>query len=233
MKISRTSVSAGAARTRGSKPIAKTSSRSKTAASSAVPGGGAVPGRRAESGRAVSGRAKGAGRDAASGARTLDGAGEATVAMVRELAAILEEYQLGELQVSAGETSVTLRRIGAAPVQPVVAPVSQVVGALPAPGAVPAAAPGEREPGATESNGAYHMVTSPFVGTFYRSPSPEAEAYVQEGQRVEKGQILCIVEAMKLMNEIEADQSGVVVGILVENGQPVEYGQPLFKLSRA
>ncbi len=73
-----------------------------------------------------------------------------------------------------------------------------------------------------------HQVTSPFVGTFYRAPSPEADDYVKEGQTVHKGDILCIVEAMKLMNEIECDVSGKIVAVLVENGQPVEYGEPLF-----
>jgi acetyl-CoA carboxylase biotin carboxyl carrier protein len=74
-------------------------------------------------------------------------------------------------------------------------------------------------------------VASPFVGTFYRSPSPEASSFVEVGTRVKKGQVLCIVEAMKLMNEIEAETDGVVAAILVENAQPVEYGQALFKIS--
>ena len=78
-----------------------------------------------------------------------------------------------------------------------------------------------------------HLVTSPIVGTFYRAPSPEAEPYVRTGDRVEKGQVLCIVEAMKLMNEIEADVSGVISRIFPENGQPVEYGQRLFALRSA
>lgn len=74
----------------------------------------------------------------------------------------------------------------------------------------------------------YVKVLSPFVGTFYRSPSPEADAYVQEGQMVRKGETLCIIEAMKLMNEIECETSGKIVSIVAENGQPVEYGEPLF-----
>ena len=75
-----------------------------------------------------------------------------------------------------------------------------------------------------------HVVTSPFVGTFYRRPAPDKAAYVAVNDRVEKGKVLCIVEAMKLMNEIEADISGTIVGVLVEDGSPVEYGQPLFKI---
>ena len=74
------------------------------------------------------------------------------------------------------------------------------------------------------------MVKAPMVGTFYRSPSPDAKAFVEVGQQIKEGQTICIIEAMKLMNEIEADASGTVKAILVENGQPVEYGQPLFIL---
>ena len=76
-----------------------------------------------------------------------------------------------------------------------------------------------------------HVVTSPFVGTFYRKPNPDSPNYINLGDKVEKGQVLCIVEAMKLMNEIEADVAGTVTAILVEDGAPVEYGQPLFKIA--
>ena len=76
-----------------------------------------------------------------------------------------------------------------------------------------------------------HVVTSPFVGTFYRKPNPDSASYVSLGERVDKGAVLCIVEAMKLMNEIEADIAGTVVGILVEDGSPVEYGQALFRIA--
>jgi acetyl-CoA carboxylase biotin carboxyl carrier protein len=77
------------------------------------------------------------------------------------------------------------------------------------------------------------VVTSPFVGTFYRRPNPDADTYVEVGGRVEKGQVLCIIEAMKLMNEIEADVSGTVVAVLAADSEPVEYGQPLFKIARS
>jgi len=96
--------------------------------------------------------------------------------------------------------------------------------------AAPAAAPApaaEAEPAAPEG----HVVKAPMVGTFYRSPSPDAKAFVEVGQAVKEGDTICIIEAMKLMNEIEADASGTVKAILVENGQPVEYGQPLFILA--
>ena len=76
-------------------------------------------------------------------------------------------------------------------------------------------------------------ITSPIVGTFYRSPSPEAASFIEIGQRVKKGQVLCIIEAMKLMNEIESESDGIVVKALVENGQPVEYGEPLFLIDPA
>ena len=86
-------------------------------------------------------------------------------------------------------------------------------------------------PAAVEEKG--HTVTSPFVGTFYRKPNPDSPVYVSMGDTVDKGQVLCIVEAMKLMNEIEADVAGPVTAILVEDGQAVEYGQPLFKIATA
>jgi acetyl-CoA carboxylase biotin carboxyl carrier protein len=97
---------------------------------------------------------------------------------------------------------------------------------MPMPGALPAPAPAgaEAEPAAPEG----HIVRSPMVGTFYRASSPGAKVFVDVGQSVAAGDTLCIIEAMKLLNEIEADQDGVIKAILVENGQPVEYGEPLF-----
>jgi len=178
---------------------------------------------------------------ARTGARSADGStsDHPTVAMARHLAAIVETHSLSELIVDTPDLTLTLRRgwagasaggqlVAAAPVAPIALPAvppphpraSEAHGAGPGPASPPAAP----EPH-------YHVVTSPFVGTFYSSPSPDADAYVVEGQRVDKGEVLCIVEAMKLMNEIEADMAGVVVSILVENAQPVEYGQPLFRLA--
>jgi len=112
----------------------------------------------------------------------------------------------------------------AMPVVPMPVPAAALAPAAPAPGA-PAAAPAPR------TDDRSHVVTSPFVGTFYRRPNPDSSAYVSLNERVEKGQVLCIVEAMKLMNEIEADAAGTIVAILVEDNQPVEYGQPLFKIA--
>ena len=99
---------------------------------------------------------------------------------------------------------------------------------------MPAAAPPPAAPApkAETSDGNVSYITSPFVGTFYRSPGPDAAPFVDVGTRVKKGQVLCIVEAMKLMNEIESEIEGAVVQVLVENGQPVEYGEPLFKIKQ-
>ena len=100
-----------------------------------------------------------------------------------------------------------------------------------APGALaaPSSSTGAASPAVVDDKS--HVVTSPFVGTFYRKPNPDSPAYVALNDKVDKGQVLCIVEAMKLMNEIEADVAGTVIGILVEDGAPVEYGQPLFKIA--
>jgi acetyl-CoA carboxylase biotin carboxyl carrier protein len=169
------------------------------------------------------------------------------VEAIRELAAIVEEHGLSELRLGLGDGTLVLRRgpVGQAIVQP--APQMPAAVSGPAthhhyPAAPPAMtsssaavtrpSPVEETPAAAAApNGQYSYVASPFVGTFYRSPSPEASAFVEVGERVKKGQVLCIVEAMKLMNEIEAELDGTVVACLVENAQPVEYGQPLFKVA--
>jgi acetyl-CoA carboxylase biotin carboxyl carrier protein len=99
-----------------------------------------------------------------------------------------------------------------------------------APAPISAAAGTTQEIAAAEEEAALHIVKSPIVGTFYESPSPGSSAFVTNGDRIEKGQVICIVEAMKLMNEIESDATGEIVKRLVNNGQPVEYGQPLFAI---
>ncbi|HSK01646.1 MAG TPA: acetyl-CoA carboxylase biotin carboxyl carrier protein, partial [Kofleriaceae bacterium] len=108
-------------------------------------------------------------------------------------------------------------------------PMAPMGAPAPAPGA--AGAPGGAAAAAPVVDDKSHVVTSPFVGTFYRKPNPDSSPYVSIGDRVQKGQVLCIVEAMKLMNEIEADTAGTITAILVEDNQPVEYGQPLFKIA--
>jgi acetyl-CoA carboxylase biotin carboxyl carrier protein len=149
------------------------------------------------------------------------------VAMARGLAEIVAEHNLTELIVDTKEVTLTVRRGGAAapaPVQPAMAP-----GFAPAPAPAAGWPPGGAVSPPVEDKA--HVVTSPFVGTFYRKPNPDSPNYVAVHEKVDKGQVLCIVEAMKLMNEIEADVAGTITAILVDDGAPVEYGQPLFKIA--
>jgi acetyl-CoA carboxylase biotin carboxyl carrier protein len=150
------------------------------------------------------------------------------VAIARGLAEIVTEHNLSELILDTKELTLTVRRGGAVAAPVAVAPAAPLaVASAAAPGSAPSAALAEA-PAAADK---HHMVTSPFVGTFYRRPNPDSPNYVSLHDKVDKGQVLCIVEAMKLMNEIEADVAGTVVGILVDDGAPVEYGQPLFKIA--
>ncbi len=141
---------------------------------------------------------------------------------VRALARIATEFDLSEIEVGPGG-QIRVRRGGVA------VPVS-LPAAAPAPGA---SAPRSISltPPSAEPEGKGTFISSPFVGTFYRAPSPEAPAFVEVGQSVRKGQVVCIVEAMKLMNEIEAEADGKVEEILVKNGEHVEYGQHLIRLT--
>jgi acetyl-CoA carboxylase biotin carboxyl carrier protein len=151
--------------------------------------------------------------------------GEPFVAIARGLAEIVAEHNLSELILDTKELTLTVRRGGtsAAPAPLQYAPQYAPPGPAPAaPAAAPAPAPVVEDKA--------HIVTSPFVGTFYRKPNPDSPNYVSVHDKVDKGQVLCIVEAMKLMNEIEADVAGTVTAILVDDGAPVEYGQPLFKI---
>jgi acetyl-CoA carboxylase biotin carboxyl carrier protein len=145
---------------------------------------------------------------------------------IKKLIELVEESGISELEISEGEESVRISRAAPAPVYPMM----QQAYAMPAPqqqpglaAAVAPAAPAEAAPAAISG----HIVRSPMVGTFYRTPSPDAKAFVEVGQKVNAGDTLCIVEAMKMMNQIEADKSGVVKAILVESGQPVEFDEPL------
>ena len=144
---------------------------------------------------------------------------------LKKLIDLVQESGIAELEITEGEEKVKIVKGGVVSVS--APPVMAVPAAAPASAPAPAAAPaGEtRDPGQEG-----HVVKAPMVGTFYRSPSPDAKVFVEVGQAVKEGDTICIIEAMKLMNEIEADASGVVKAILVENGQPVEYGQPLFIL---
>ena len=160
---------------------------------------------------------------------------EALVAMARGLAEIVAEHNLSELIVDTKAITLTVRRggpvLGSAPLMPVMPAMAPP---LAAPGVHAAAVPGPG-PGPAGADPApddkFHIVTSPFVGTFYRRPNPDSQNYVSVHDKVDKGQVLCIIEAMKLMNEIEADVAGTVVAILVDDGAPVEYGQALFRIS--
>ncbi|KOE76074.1 acetyl-CoA carboxylase [Vibrio parahaemolyticus] len=143
---------------------------------------------------------------------------------IKKLIELVEESGIAELEISEGEESVRISRHGTAAPAPVHYAATPV--AAPAPVAAPVAdAPAAEAPAAAVPAG--HQVLSPMVGTFYRSPSPDAKSFVEVGQKVNAGDTLCIVEAMKMMNQIEADKSGVVTAILVEDGQPVEFDQPL------
>jgi acetyl-CoA carboxylase biotin carboxyl carrier protein len=157
---------------------------------------------------------------------------------LRELIALLRENGLAELELEREDFRVRLRREGVA----ASGDHSQYMPA-PAPVALPNTAPATAPPSPPASAGTHsgaqassaaaadqdlHLITSPIVGTFYRSPSPTAEPFVKIGSNVEAASVVCIIEAMKLMNEIQAEATGEVVKIYVENGQPVEYGQPLF-----
>ena len=146
---------------------------------------------------------------------------------LKKLIDLVQESGIAELEITEGEEKVKIVRGGVVSVTPM--PAMAVPHALPA--EIPAAAPAAATPADVPAAGQEgHVVKAPMVGTFYRSPSPDAKAFVEVGQAIKEGQTICIIEAMKLMNEIEADATGVVKAILVENGQPVEYGQPLFIL---
>jgi len=141
---------------------------------------------------------------------------------VRQLARIATEFDLAEVETDPSGRIRVARRLerGGVASAAVSAPASSGLSLMPA-------------PAAEKPDESAAVITSPFVGTFYRSPSPEAASFVDVGQTIRKGQVVCIVEAMKLMNEIESEVSGRVAEVLVENAQPVEFGQPLFRLEPA
>lgn len=142
---------------------------------------------------------------------------------VKKLIELLEESGIAELEIKEGDDSVRISRYGSAPVAaPAPAPAPSPAQGTPTP--VPAAEEAA-EPGSDEPEGV--RVESPMVGTFYRGSAPGAPPFVEVGQQVKQGDTLCIIEAMKILNQIEAEVSGTVKAILVENGQPVEFGEPL------
>jgi len=146
---------------------------------------------------------------------------------VKKLIELLDESGIAEIEITEGEESVRISRYSQnAPVAPVAAPIAV---AAPVAAAPAAAAPAEAAPD-PEDDG--FLVTAPMVGTFYAASSPGAAPYVQVGDRINEGDTLCIIEAMKMMNQIEADVSGVVKSIRVQNGEPVEYGQTLIVIDQ-
>ncbi len=169
------------------------------------------------------------------------------VEALRQIVEILESSEISRLEWTNGDERLTIRR--GPPATQVVQHVAPLMGGAspavtvmpthhhaPAPQPSPAThAPRPSAPTRTAAESAGekksgHVITSPFVGTFYRSPAPDQPAYAEVGTAVKKGQVLCIIEAMKLMNEIESEVAGKVAEVLVQNGQPVEFGQPLFRI---
>ncbi len=165
------------------------------------------------------------------------------VEALRQIVELLEASEVTRLVWANGDERLSIRRGPPAVVQQMTMPMSgtavhavpsaeQVRSKASAPSRPQASAPAPEQP-APSSEKKGHVITSPFVGTFYRTPAPDQPAFVEVGGGVKKGQVLCIVEAMKLMNEIESEVSGKVAEILVQNAQPVEFGQPLFRIEPA
>ena len=142
---------------------------------------------------------------------------------IKKLIELLEESNIGELEIREGEETVRISRNG---VMPMMAAPMAYAAPAPAPAAAPVA---EAAPKSAALSG--HIMRSPMVGTFYRSPSPDSPAFAEVGQSVKVGDVLCIVEAMKMMNQIEADKAGVIQAILVDDGAPVEFDQPMFTIA--
>jgi len=146
---------------------------------------------------------------------------------LKKLIDLVQESGIAELEITEGEEKVKIVKGGEATVTPLAPATTEA----PRPAAAAASAPATPAPppaAPEEPVAEGHVMKAPMVGTFYRSASPESKAFVEVGQSIKAGETMCIIEAMKLMNEIEADATGVIKAILVENGQPVEYGQPLF-----
>lgn len=148
---------------------------------------------------------------------------------IKELIDILSDSNVSDLEIESEGFKLKLAKTTATVATPAQV-VTQMAAAVPAPAVETPGAAAPEQPEAEEDEAGLVDITTPFVGTFYRAPSPDADPFVDIGSRIKKGQTLCIVEAMKLMNEIEAEINGIIKQILVENGEPVEYGQVLFYL---
>lgn len=161
---------------------------------------------------------------------------------LQQLIEFLKEYQVAEFDLERGDLKIRLKFAGQSPAAPpadlseIARIVASAQSAAPRPSAPAPPAPPPAPPFASatapsaDSGSELHIVKSPIVGTYYGSPSPGAPPFVAVGDRVDKGQVICIVEAMKLMNEIESDAAGEIVKVYVTNGQPIEFGQPLFAI---
>jgi len=148
---------------------------------------------------------------------------------IKKLIELLEESGIAEIEIKEGEEAVRISRMPVAGTVTHVLPPAANVGlpAAPPAGLAPAALPAA-ESAASKPKTNEHVITAPMVGTFYGSPSPGAKAFVEIGDEIKVGQVLCIIEAMKMMNQIEADKAGRIASIMARNGDPVEFGQPLF-----
>jgi acetyl-CoA carboxylase biotin carboxyl carrier protein len=143
---------------------------------------------------------------------------------IKKLIELLEESGIAEIEIKEGEEAVRISRM---PAGGLVTQVHALPAAAPAAGPAAAPAPGQ-DAGAPKPRANEHVVTAPMVGTFYAAPSPGAKPFIEIGDEVKIGQVLCIIEAMKMMNQIESDKAGRVTSIMARNGDPVEFGQPLF-----
>ncbi len=152
--------------------------------------------------------------------------------LIKKLIKIVETSDISDFAVEEGDLKISISKNTVN--HAVVAPQPQVIQSIPQPQQTTTALETKEEPKAEKpSSNNLHEVKSPIVGTFYRAPAPDADPYVKVGDQVTEGGVLCIVEAMKLMNEIESDASGKIVKILIENGTPVEYNQPLFLIEKS
>jgi acetyl-CoA carboxylase biotin carboxyl carrier protein len=157
---------------------------------------------------------------------------------LKQLIEFLKQYQVAEFDLDRGDLKIRLKFNQQESASPALGDLARLLQSAPAPAAhaAPAAAPApaaQAPAPAADPDAGLHIIKSPIVGTFYSSPSPGSAAFVSPGDHVDKGQVICIVEAMKLMNEIESDAAGEIVKCLVTNGQPIEFGQPLFAIRPA
>ena len=160
------------------------------------------------------------------------------IADLKQLIEFLKEHQVAEFDLDRGDLKIRLKFSQGAPSPAAVSDLARILASAPPASApvaaqAPATASASAAPASVEPEETLHIVKSPIVGTYYGSPSPGSSAFVSPGDHVDKGQVICIVEAMKLMNEIESDAAGEIVKCLVTNGQPIEYGQPLFSIRQS